>query len=39
MSPTVTPRNPAATARHAFIRPPVRERPPVPRPGTFAATW
>jgi len=36
---TVTPRNPAATARHAFSLPTVRELPPVARPGTFASTW
>ena len=35
---TVTPRNPAATAR-AFSLPTVRELPPVARPGTFASTW
>jgi hypothetical protein len=36
---TVTPRNPAATARHGFTLPTVRELPPVSRPGTFASTW
>ena len=35
---TVTPRNPAATARHSSL-PTVRELPPVARPGTFASTW
>ena len=39
MTVTVTPRNPAATARHAFTLPTVRELPPVARPGTFASTW
>ena len=38
MTVTVTPRNPAATAR-AFSLPTVRELPPVARPGTFASTW
>ena len=39
MTVTVTPRNPAATARHGFTLPTVRELPPVSRPGTFASTW
>ena len=39
MSPTVTPRQPAASAPHFFSTPTVRELPPVRRPGTFATTW
>jgi hypothetical protein len=34
-----TPRPPDPTATHSFTLPIVRELPPVPRPGTFAATW
>ena len=37
MSPVATPRPPVA--QHAYTLPVVRELPPVPRPGTFAATW
>jgi hypothetical protein len=39
MTLTVTPRQPAASAAHAFSLPTVREIPPVPRPGTFSSTW
>jgi len=39
MTVTITPRNPAASAPHAFALPTVRERPPVSRPVASLPTW